>query len=117
MDGFLMIDCRPHGRIWTTDQYNNFEVEEWTNFRRTIVICYRWTEVDGRRTRTVHLKDGFGRRTIKILKLWTEVDGWTDGRKCVRGGLLHGMVHIIGTSYVMTIEQSVFFFNEAVNLK
>ena len=59
--------------------------------RRTMVICYKWTEVDGGRTRTVHLMDGFGRRTIKILKMWTEVDGWTDGRKSVRGGLLHSI--------------------------
>ena len=56
--------------------------------RQTMIICPRWTEVDGGRRRTVHLMDGFRRRTIRNLKMWTEVDGWTDGRKSVRGGLL-----------------------------
>ena len=57
--------------------------------RQTMIICPRWTEVDGGRRQTVHVMDGFRRRTIKnIKKMWTEVDGWTDGRKSVRRGLV-----------------------------
>ena len=89
MDGFgrrTMVICYK----WTeVDGERTWTVHLMDGFgRRTMVICYKWTEVDGGRTRTVHLMDGFGRRTIKILKMWTEVDGWTDGQKSVRGGLL-----------------------------
>ena len=63
------MDRPPDGRVWTTDR--------------------DYLKMDGRRIRTVHLMDGFGRRTIKNLKMRMEVDGWTDGRKSVRGGLLH----------------------------
>ena len=62
--------------------------------RQTMIICPRWTEVDGGRRRTVHLMDGFRRRTIRNLKMWTEVDGWTDGRKSVRGGLVGPIHHL-----------------------
>ena len=48
--------------------------------RQTMIICPRWTEVDGGRRLSVHLMDGFRRRTIKNLKMWTEVDRWTKVR-------------------------------------
>ena len=56
--------------------------------RRTMVIYYRWTEVDGGQTRTVHLMDRFGRLTMKNLKMLTEVDKWTKIRP-LRPGLVH----------------------------
>ena len=52
MDGFSTMDRPPDGRVWTTDR--------------------DYLKMDGRRIRTVHLMDGFGRRTIKILKMWTD---------------------------------------------
>ena len=55
--------------------------------RRTMVICYKWTEVDGGRTRTVHLMDGFGRRTIKNLKMWK--DGQMDENPSVEAWFGH----------------------------
>ena len=91
---------RSHGRLQTTDHENLWQVDGgvrlhvWTvhlmngNGRQTMIICPRWTEVDGGRRQTVHLMDWFRRRTIKNIKMWTEVDGWTDGRKSVRGGLI-----------------------------
>ena len=39
------MDRPSHGRIWTLDKDNNFEVDEWTDF-------LPWT---------VHLMDGLGR--------------------------------------------------------
>ena len=53
MDGLLTMDRPPHGRIWTLDQDNNFEVDEWTDF-------WPWT---------VHLMDGLGR--ILWLPKWS----------------------------------------------
>ena len=72
--------------------------------RRTMVIFYRWTELDCGRTRTVNLMDRSGRRTIKILKSWTEVDEWTDGWKSVRGGLGY-TVNYVNISLILWIFQ------------
>ena len=53
-------DSLPHGRIWTTDHDNSWQVDGggrpdgWTvhlmdeNGRQTMGIFHRWTEVDGR---------------------------------------------------------------------
>ena len=75
------------GRRWTVGRRPTVHLMDEFG-RQTMIICPRWTEVDGGRRRTVHLMDGFRRRTIRNLKMWTEVNGWTDGRKSVRGGLL-----------------------------
>ena len=48
--------------------------------RQTMIICPRWTEVDGRRRQTVYLMDVFRRRTIRNIKMWTKVDGQMDGQ-------------------------------------
>ena len=35
-----------------------------------MIICPKWTGMDGGRRQTVHLMDGFRRRTIKNIKMW-----------------------------------------------
>ena len=94
------MDHPPHAQIWTTDYDNLWHVDGGVrpdggtvylmdgNGRQTMVICSRWTDMDGGRRQTVHLMDAFRRRTIKNIKTWTVVGGWTDGLKSVRRGLI-----------------------------
>ena len=64
-DQNLGSDRPSHGQIRTLDQDYNFEVNEWTDFRRL----------------TAHLMDGFGRKSVRgglIQMPWSnECESWT----------------------------------------
>ena len=69
-----------HGRIWTTDHDNLWQVDEgvqpdgWTvhlmngNGRQTMIICPRWTEVEDGQRQAVYLMDVLRRWTIRNIK-------------------------------------------------